>query len=183
MVFAGCCLALCLLFAPWAGDSVANFGLDAQALAAGEYWRVLTHHFVHVSWPHLLLNLAASGVLLLLFGPELRGRAVLAAALALLLLLSVALVSLAPPRLYVGLSGLLHGLYALAACLALWRDRLSAGAVLAMLFAKVVLEQWRGSSAALAELVGSEIAIEAHLYGVVLGLLLGGLAAALRRAA
>lgn len=41
------------------GQVFASMVLAPAAVAAGEWWRLLTHPFVHVSWYHLLLDGAA----------------------------------------------------------------------------------------------------------------------------
>ena len=42
-----------------AGHSTAALAFQVDAVAGGEWWRILTHPFVHVSWYHLLLDGAA----------------------------------------------------------------------------------------------------------------------------
>lgn len=173
--------ALCLVLAPWYGGAVEQFGLSRNGVAAGEYWRLFSNHFVHVSWPHLGLNLTALALLYALFSAELRRPAWLWLGPLLLVLLSVALLTLAPPRLYIGLSGMLHAMYGACAFLALPRDRFLAGSVLALLAAKVTVEQIRGPAAEMVALVGGPIALEAHLYGLVLGVATGAIFVAWQR--
>jgi len=45
--------------APLFGTSAGAMIFQPQAVAAGQWWRVLTHPFVHVTWYHLLLDGAA----------------------------------------------------------------------------------------------------------------------------
>ena len=53
-------LLLGLLNLPlFAGHSTAALRFQVNAVARGDWWRVLTHPFVHVSWYHLLLDGAA----------------------------------------------------------------------------------------------------------------------------
>ena len=148
---------------PWQGGAVEQFGLSRDGVVAGEYWRIFSNHFVHVSWLHLALNLTALVFLVVLFAAELRPSAWLWLGPLLLVLLTAALLTLAPPRIYIGLSGLLHALFAACACLAWRRDRVLAGSVLVLLIGKVVVEQVRGPAADMELLIGSSIAIEANL--------------------
>jgi len=45
--------------------------------------------------------------------------------------------------------------------------------ILLGVIAKVTYEQWQGPDAELAALIDANVAIDAHLYGVIFGLLLG----------
>lgn len=51
---------LALLNAPLlSGSFPAGLSFQLEAVRAGQWWRVLTHPFVHVSWYHLLLDASA----------------------------------------------------------------------------------------------------------------------------
>jgi len=52
-------LLACLNFPLFFGAPSTRFIFRADAVAAGEWWRLLTHPWVHVSWYHLLLDAAA----------------------------------------------------------------------------------------------------------------------------
>ena len=73
----------------------------------------------------------------------------------------------------VGLSALLHGLFAYAACLAIRRDNLLAAGALLIIGGKVVWEQINGPSAMTSGLIDIPVASDVHLYGFMGGLLLG----------
>ena len=73
----------------------------------------------------------------------------------------------------VGLSALLHGLFAYAACLAMPRDGLLAAGTLLVIGAKVMWEQLQGPSRLIEDLVGLPVAADTHLHGFIGGLLLG----------
>jgi len=100
------------------------FGLDFQvmifqpgAVRGGEWWRVLTHPFVHVTWYHLLLDASA---FFLLYNGLLESRIirrlayVLAGAAGSLLLSWLTAPAIATNGLC-GLSGIAHGLMAVSA--------------------------------------------------------------------
>jgi rhomboid family GlyGly-CTERM serine protease len=84
---------------------------------AGEYWRVLTHAFVHVSWYHLLIDGAA--FLLLYNSLKEYRRSARVAICTLCCLGSLAAVVLTMPHgpdfSFCGLSGTAHGLMAISA--------------------------------------------------------------------
>ncbi len=87
------------------------------AVAAGEWWRVLTFPFVHVSWYHLLLD---AGAFLLLY-KEIEDLPALTRSLVLVMCgaFSLATAMLASPLIdqlgLCGLSGIAHGLMAFTA--------------------------------------------------------------------
>lgn len=154
---------------------------DRAAIAAGEAWRLLTGHLVHLGAMHLALNAAGLVLVAALVGPHMRlpawGTAFVVSALA----ISAGLWLVAPGLdWYVGLSGVLHGLLVAGAAAAIGerRERLFAGTVLAAVAAKLVWEQTTGPTPGTAALAGGPVVVDAHLFGA-----LGGLATALGRLA
>lgn len=142
---------------------------EREALLEGELWRAATGHVVHVSWAHLAMN-AAVGALV----AAALGRRVGLAALLLCVGGTTAGLFLFSLRVawYAGLSGVLHGLIVCGA-LEAWRSdrrRIWLAAV-ALLAVKVGVEQWRGASQSLADLVGAPVVVDAHLWGAISGAL------------
>lgn len=74
---------------------------------------------------------------------------------------------------YVGLSGLVHGLWWLGAWRLLKHDRLIAGLLLLLLVAKLSYEQSTGSMPWSAEMAQGNVIVAAHLYGAIFGFLYG----------
>ena len=171
-------LAVCaviLLALSVAGDSVtARLRYERAALASGEWWRVLTAHVVHLDLRHLALNLAGLGALWWLYAGDARPRDWLIVALVSALAIGAGLYVLSPGvGWYVGLSGVLHGLWAAAAVAAWHRWRVESVVTLVVLAAKLAVEQIFGPlSAGVSS--GLPVVTVAHLYGAV-----GGLVAAL----
>ena len=103
---------------------------EPVAVLHGEYWRLLTCHFVHYSAQHLLLNAVGLGLVAALFPREysLAGwLSILAGSIA---AIDLGFVLLEPQlEWYVGLSGVLHG--ALAARVAARRGAGRPGALAA----------------------------------------------------
>ena len=77
---------------------------------------------------------------------------------------------------YAGLSGVLHGAYAAVACVHLLykKERSFAALVLFLIFAKLVWENTIGSEGT-AQLIGSPVLVEAHLLGVIWGIVVANL--------
>ncbi len=138
-------------------------------LAAGEWWRLLTAHLVHLDVRHAVLNCAGLALMWALFARDYSGRqwlAILAGAAAAIdagLWLWSSTVEW-----YVGSSGVLHGVMA-AGTLAHLRRRESDGWLLAaFLVVKLVWEQWVGALPLSG--LGTAVVVDAHLYGVAGGL-------------
>ena len=152
------------------------------AVLEGQWWRLLTAHWVHLDRAHLLINMAGLAAVLLVLGRFLSLSSLLLATVLGGLAVSLGLLILAPQiPWYVGLSGLVSGIWAAAAVRGmLWRNWLGFAAV-ALLAAKLVWEQMEGAPASLTAELGDAVIVDAHLYGMFGGLL-AGLLTGFRRA-
>lgn len=156
-----------------AAGAVDAWRFSHPEIASGAWWRLLTAHFGHLGWIHLLLNAAGLLLLFCLFGERLRPVQWLAAILLFSLAVGVGLYLFSPGvDWYVGFSGTLHGLFVLGAAAALAGGDRTGGGVLALFAAKLAWEQWRGD-ASTAALIGANVVVDAHLYGAVAGLAYG----------
>ncbi len=146
----------------------------------GQLWRLLSAHLVHLGTAHLLLNLCGLGLVWALFARELSGAAGWLVLLCSALGVSFGLLLFDPGLVwYVGLSGVLHGLFA-AGALRLWRERpAEAALMLAALAGKLLWEQLLGPLPGTSAIAGGPVIVAAHLFGTVGG----GLGALLRRVA
>lgn len=137
-----------------------------------EPWRLWTAHWVHVGGWHLLLNAAAVMLLPYVLAPLRRWQFwsllfVLSGSLSLALYWCDRMLAA-----YVGLSGVLHGLYVAAALLA-YADRQERGfavLVLCAILVKLCLETYIGQSGT-AQLIGAPVVFVAHQAGVILAVL------------
>ena len=162
--------ALCTLLG-FAGDAGRQLGrYERAALEAGEYWRLLTAHVVHLGWGHLWPNVLALLILGVLFEDVLRPRHWLAAVLVSSIAIDAGLYFLDPSvAWYVGLSGVLHGIMAAGAVMLMLRGE-TFGAVLAIGFCgKLIYEQMFGPLPFTAESTGGPVITAAHLYGAAGG--------------
>jgi rhomboid family GlyGly-CTERM serine protease len=167
------CLAVLSSACALVGDNATQWlRYDRDAILHGQWWRVITGNIVHLGWPHLLLNLAGLILVWLLFRPTLTTRnwslVTLASAAAVgggLLLFDPAL------HWYVGLSGVLHGLFAAGLVTALYAGNRGDWWLLALFVAKITWEQLVGTMPGSAEIAGGTVIVNAHLYGAVGGAL------------
>jgi rhomboid family GlyGly-CTERM serine protease len=163
LVFTGLLLPLLL---PEAVQIAGRY--DRAALISGQWWRLISAHFVHLGLRHTLLNAAAAAILVLLFGNALRARTWPIVVMASLVAIDAGLWFLSPAiQWYAGASGVLHGVIA-AGGLALASLRDWRGAVLlALLTSKLVIEQFTSSGLGFAG--GLPVVLDAHLYGALGG--------------
>lgn len=145
---------------------------ERQAILAGEVWRLWSGHFVHYGAPHALSN----GLSLLVLGiclPHVTGRAIARCLLLAPVLISLALLALAPQlATYRGASGLVALLLTMLAVSALRtvRQRLWGGLLLAALAVKLTLE---ALGLAIGTSLPDTVAVvwQAHAAAALLGLL------------
>lgn len=140
----------------------------------GEYWRLVTGHWVHLGTSHLLLNLAGLLVTGLLFmrHPPLAwwmGYLILSP-----LFISAGLL-LATPELawYRGFSGCLHGLLVFTALSNLKSDTRWSLIVLAFIAVKLAFENVLYPAVGENPLIGGTVITEAHWLGALAGLAAG----------
>jgi rhomboid family GlyGly-CTERM serine protease len=165
----GCALLIGLAATGAAGRSLLQY--DRAAIAAGELWRLLTAHLVHLDYHHTLLNCAGLALMWALFA-----RAYPPRHWAVVLLVAIAAIDAglwlgdSTLRWYVGSSGALHGVMAAGTLAHLRRAERDGWLLAAFLAGKLAWEQWAGPL----PLSGRDpVVVDAHLYGA-----LGGLAAA-----
>lgn len=152
---------------------------QGDLLSNAELWRLLTAHMVHLNWMHWLLN--SLGMLLLVAITHVYWSV---SKWLLLIVVHSLFISLAflwlNPELnwYVGFSGVLYGLYAVAAISILKKDKIIALLLLLFVSIKIIIEQGFGDEFTSRALLDSPVVVDAHAYGFVCGLicaLIGGL--------
>ncbi|OUY06790.1 rhombosortase [Acinetobacter populi] len=137
-------------------------------------WRFFTAHWVHVGWMHYFLNMIAFVCLPFIF-PKIKTSILLILVILLPLLISLIFYCFYPNiELYAGFSGVLHGLYCMAALISL-TDHKERGFAVLILFGLMIKLLWEaivGELSATARLIGSPVLIEAHQLGVGISLVL-----------
>ena len=146
---------------------------NAALVGAGEWWRLLTGNFAHLNGRHLALNLIA-WLLIFLIGRAWMGIVAWIVYLAAgCLSVSACLYWLAPESAFFGgLSGALHGLFAVIALQQLRAGERLGFALLTLLAAKLTYEGYYGSTVGTSAFIGAPVAAETHLYGAAGALLL-----------
>jgi len=163
-----------LLLLPELGGDAARTGLryERMAIAAGEWWRLITAHFVHIDLEHTLLNLMGVVLMWAIFARDLRPRQWLIVTGVVLMTIDAGLwfwdrqVSW-----YVGASGALHGFMAAGTYVHVRRGDMDGWILVVFIVLKLGYEQWTGALPFVES--GMPVVLNAHLYGA-----LGGFAAA-----
>jgi rhomboid family GlyGly-CTERM serine protease len=153
------------------GDGVAEtLRYQRVAILEGEFWRLLSGHLTHLGWSHLLLNLAGLALIWALVGEYLTFAAWLLLLLSCALFDGIGLLLFNPEvQWYVGLSGVLHGLFlagSLAGVVSGKRDSLL---LVVALIVKLSWEQLAGPLPGSEASAGGPVVVDAHLYGAVAG--------------
>ncbi len=146
---------------------------DRQQLIDLQWWRLISGHFLHTNGIHLLLNLAGLTLLWALHGHYYPTLQYLFLFFMLCVGTSGGLYLFAPQMYwYVGLSGVLHGLFLIGAYFDIQNKLKSGWIMLVGVWLKVLHEQIYGASENVAELISANVAIDAHLFGTVTGSLI-----------
>ena len=147
------------------------FRYQTGLIEQGQWWRVLSAHLVHANWIHLALNLAGLALCIGITGIVWRWWQWLWRCLLLMLCISASFFLLQSKMgWYVGFSGVLMGLYLLAA-FDTRRQQPGMSIILAIfILSKIGMEQFSSVNMTTQDLIGVPVMVDAHLYGVVTAL-------------
>lgn len=155
---------------------------DRAGLAAGQFWRLVTGHLVHLGPSHMVMNVIALAVLALILSPLLSSRDWFAVGLASALAIDAGLYVLHPSiEWYVGLSGVLHGFWAGACVFGLFQRHGEAVLLTLLLAGKLAYEAFAGPVPLTGEIAAGPVVTEAHAWGAIGGALAPLVLIAIRR--
>lgn len=135
----------------------------------GQWWKIVSGNFTHSNIPHLLLNLSGLLILGLLFIDTLSSKTFILSSVFLAVIVGLGLFYFTPELTgYFGFSGVLYGLYFVAAVSAILKKDFFTGIAVALLISgKIIWDTINGGSQSSAELIGIPVANDAHLYGFI----------------
>jgi len=143
---------------------------DRPEIAAGELWRLLSGHFVHLGNSHLVWDAAGFLLVWYLVGQSFSRMQWLTVFLVTIVGIDLGFWFLEPNlSWYVGLSGLVHGFLAAGIVGSLKSGRVDMWILGAALIAKLVYEALVGPLPGSAESSGGAVIVVAHVYGAVAG--------------
>ena len=164
-------LAACaVLFLPeLAGDAGRELlRYDRTALAAGQWWRLLTAHLVHLDLEHAALNSLGLVLMWALFARDYKpGQWVLIVVTAIAAIDAGLWFRDSTVEWYVGSSGVLHGVMAAGSLAHLRRRDLDGWVLAAFIIVKLIFEQRAGALPFTDSAAG--VVVDAHLYGTLGG--------------
>ena len=138
----------------------------------GQWWLLVTGHFCHLSWTHWLLNNVALVIIWELFY---RATPIIKASTELLLLCLCVSAGIfwfnSDVEWYVGLSGVLHGLFTIGVLREIFLGHKLSIVIGIVLVGKLVWEQTVGITTSFF-FNPDEVLVDAHLYGAVGGLVI-----------
>ncbi len=164
-LLAACAVLLLPTLAGEAGRVLLRY--DRVALAAGQWWRLLTAHVVHLDARHALLNSLGLALMWALFARDYSPRQWAPIVLGAMAAIDAGLWLCDSTVLwYVGSSGALHGVMAAGALAHVRRGERAGWVLTGLLAVKLAYEHWLGAL----PLSGSDaVVVSAHLYGVIGG--------------
>jgi len=174
-------LCIIVLLIQLGGDTASQWlRYDRDGILNGEVWRIITGHLVHLGWPHLLMNIIGLLLIWLLFGHLIKRNSWFLILTANTILTSAGMLLFNPElKWYVGLSGVLHGMFVAGAVISIKAGYRAELLLLVLLTAKLAWEQVVGPLPGSAEFAGGNVIVDAHLYGAISGLIIAGVLIAL----
>ena len=152
----------------------ALLSFDRAAVLDGQWWRLLTGNLAHLGWYHWFLNALGLLVLVLLCPERLPAWVWLRRLLLLGLGMTSGLLLFVPDLSnYVGLSGVIHGLFVLGLVPQVRRGDLIALGCLLYLVGKIGWELYAGAPVSDEAAIGGRVVVESHLFGVVCAVIYG----------
>jgi rhomboid family GlyGly-CTERM serine protease len=143
-------------------------------IAAGEFWRLATGHFVHLGTTHLLLNIAGLAIVWLLIGTGYSQLGWILVAVLSVVLIDLGFWFLDPGLVwYVGMSGLLHALLVAGIISRVGEAPVESTALGLIVAAKITWEQVAGPLPGSEVSAGGPVVVDAHLYGAIAGIIAG----------
>jgi len=158
---------LVYLLEPRSGQLLAYYH---TGIARFELWRLLTATFCHSNFNHLLINIAGLIITLFLFSDTFKSRRIWPLLVFNSLFIGLALFFFEPNVIwYVGLSGVLHGLFSYGVLSDIgnkdrWGYLLGSGFLV-----KIIYEQIYGAPQSTLDLIAAPVLVNAHLYGALAG--------------
>ncbi len=155
-------VCLALQFEPASSYAVWNI----YAIHDGQWWRIVTGNLTHTNYAHLAMDLAGLWIICFLFQPKTKSFVLVFFYLSIVVGVSLLFTNITT---YLGLSGILHGLFAYYALMEALSGRRSSWLLVAGVVGKVVWEHIFGPSTTTSEWIHASIAIQAHLAGTLGG--------------
>jgi rhomboid family GlyGly-CTERM serine protease len=158
-------------FEPMTSD---YFALERTWWSQGNYYQIVSGHFLHTNFIHMLFNLLGLLLLWALHGDDYAMVSYLGKFLIVCIGISLCMYVFSDNIVwYVGLSGAIHGVFAWSCIRDVENKVFSGWLLLTGLALKVGNEQLNGAGSLMPDLIDASVAIDSHLYGAIIGLIIG----------
>src|ERR1700736_3691684 len=165
-LLASCAVLLLPVLAGDAGREALRY--DRTALAAGQWWRLLTAHIVHLDFNHAALNSLGLVLMWALFARDYRPRQWLAIVLGSVAAIDAGLwLRDSTIAWYVGSSGALHGIMAAGTLAHLRRQDMDGWLLAVFILLKLAKQEGAGALPSTDSHAG--VVVDAHLFGTLGG--------------
>ena len=164
---------LWLIFITTQFIGIKSFWFARDLLEQGQWWRLLSAHFIHANLIHLLLNMLALALVLALYDRVFYWSEWLVLIICSALIQSMVLYLYIPKvSYYVGFSGVIHSLYVAGAIklLANAQERRFGYILLCLVTLKLLTEGLGQGISVTEKMIGGHVLTEAHLMGAIIGL-------------
>jgi rhomboid family GlyGly-CTERM serine protease len=149
-----------------------NWQFDRTLVEQGHVWLLFSSHIVHLNWMHWVLNMAGLGIVAFFFSSHASFKQWLMVIIVSACMINAGLWYWLPElRIYVGLSGVLHGLFLYGALREIRYYPLSGYVLTAVLLSKLVWEFLYGALPGSEDMTGGRVLTEAHLLGAIGGIM------------
>ncbi len=151
---------------------VDSWRFNRQLVEQGQVWLLFTGHIVHLNWSHWALNMAGVAMVAFFFSAHATVKQWLAVIFVSAIVINIGLWWWMPDiRFYVGLSGVLHGLFLYGALREIRFYPVSGYVLTVVLVSKLFWEFFNGALPGSEDMVGGRVLTEAHLFGAMGGTL------------
>ncbi len=149
---------------------VDDWRFNRYLVEQGDIWLLFTGHIVHLNWSHWLLNMAGLGIVAFFFSSHASVKQWLSVILVSIIVINLGLWWwMTDIKTYVGLSGVLHGLFLYGALREIRYYPVSGYVLVTVLISKLVWEFFNGALPGSEDMAGGRVLTEAHLLGAIGG--------------
>lgn len=157
-----------LILQPW----VNSLSWNKLAIEHNQWWRLLSGTLVHADWLHCAINLVALAIISLLYAKLFNLWQWLALIATLVIISNSTLLYFTNVSDYVGLSGLLHGLFVYALLKQFAEHKIESTLLLGATTIKLILEYFHPSGLGDQSLLGMSVATSVHRTFVIIAVCL-----------
>lgn len=149
---------------------VESWRFNRELVEQGHVWLMFSGHIVHMNWAHWALNMTGLAIVAFFFSTHASFKQWFSVVLVSACVINVGLWWWMPEiHSYVGLSGVLHGLFLYGALREIRFYPVSGYVLTAVLIAKLLWEFFNGAMPGSEDMTGGRVLTEAHLLGAIGG--------------